>query len=150
FEARMAETPALARRAAEWRAQNNAIRIAFGGETTGGSSSDFARRAVGKNGNRLRPLLPEARLIREEPGFRAGGMTEAARIPGRNGPLEGAWLWPARALAALAISLLLVCVSATGVRAPSNGLAEAGMAAFAAFALPGGQPLEIATGDSRV
>jgi len=150
FEAQMAANPALARRAVEWRAQNNAIRMAFGGETIGASSLDLTRRAAGKSGRRSRTPSLDARLIDDEPGFRAGGAAEAARTPDRTGPLQGAGFRLARGLGAIAISLVLVCASATGVRAPSSGLAEAGMAAFAAFALPGGRPVEFATGDPRV
>src|SRR5215472_13616871 len=82
FEAQMAANPALVRRVARWRAQNNAIRMAFGGETAGAASFDFARRAGGKSGPQARPPLPEARLIRDDPGSRAGG-ADAARIPDR-------------------------------------------------------------------
>ena len=141
----MAANPALARRAVEWRAQNNAIRMAFGGETVG----DFARRATGKSGKRSRPPSPDVRPIRDEPGFRAGGGAGATRIPDRAGLLPE-WVRPARGLGAIALAVMLVCASATGVRTPSNGLAEAAVAAFVAFALPGGQPAEFATADSRV
>jgi anti-sigma factor RsiW len=149
FEKKMAEEPALARRAAMWRAQNSAIRSAFDGEGPKAFSISIVRhqndslprgRQAGSVG--LKP--PQEQSFRSSlPGF-ADASLFAAKV-GASGAFRPAPSWRL-ALAVLSVCLACVWSSAAPV-IPAKGLAAAGVAAFRAFVRPGVAPVEISTGD---
>src|SRR6185437_16320332 len=148
FEARMAQDPALARRAALWRAQNSAIRAAFDGE----GARAFPIAAVRGEAEILikgrRPAAAGGRPSGEQPARSAGpALADAWHSPAKAAPgaLRPSLLWR---LALAALSVCLACVWAPAVAVvPAKGLAEAGVAAFRAFVRPGVAPVELATGD---
>lgn len=149
FEKQMAQDPALARRAALWRAQNSAIRSAFDSEGARAFSISVVRHQNEIQGKGRRSATVGGRLSREQPA-RSSLVTvaDASRFSAKVG-VSGAFrpsLLCRLGLAAL--SVCLVCVwapAATGV--PAKALGEAGVAAFRAFARPGVAPVELATGD---
>lgn len=149
FEMRMAQDPALARRAALWRTQNGAIRAAFDGE----GARAFSIAAVRSHNEILikgrRPAPAGGRALSDEPARLAGPAVAEAPFSsatiGAPGSLRPSLLWR---LGVAAMSLCLACVwtpAATAV--PAKGLGEAGVAAFRAFVRPGVAPVELATGD---
>src|SRR5579863_3571093 len=78
FEMRMAQDPALARRAALWRTQNGAIRAAFDGE----GARAFSIAAVRSRDEILikgrRPAPAGGRALSDEPARLAGPAVEEA------------------------------------------------------------------------
>jgi anti-sigma factor RsiW len=148
FETRMAQDPALARRAALWRAQNSAIRAAFDGE----GARAFPIAAVRGQAEIVikgrRPAAAGGWPPGEQPARSpAPVVVDAWRSPAKAaaGALRPSLLWR---LALAALSVCLACVWAPAVTVvPAKGLAEAGVAAFRAFVRPGVAPVELATGD---
>ena len=150
FEMRMAQDPALARRAALWRAQNSAIRAAFDGE----GARAFSIAAVrGQNEILIKGLPPAAARGRpsgEQPARSpAPAVADALISPARArapGALRLSLLWRL-GLAALSVCVACVWAPAAAV-VPAKRLAEAGVAAFRAFVRPGVAPVELATSDT--
>ena len=150
FEQQMAQDPALARRAALWRAHNSAIRSAFDVEGAKAFSISAvrhqnetfgrARRSAAVSGRPLydEPTQPSSTRIVDASRFSAEA---AASVAVRPSP---AWRL---GLAALAVCLAFAWTPAATV-VPAKGLGEAGVAAFQAFARPGVEPVEFATSDT--
>ena len=149
FETRMAQDPALARRAALWRAQNGAIRAAFDGEGARAFSIAAARSRNEILIKGRRPAAAGGRALSDEPPRSsapavAGASLSSAKVSAP-GALRLSLLWR---LGVAALSLSLACVWAPAASVvPAKRLAEAGVAAFRAFVRPGVQPVELATGD---
>jgi anti-sigma factor RsiW len=150
FEKQMAEDPALARRAAMWRAQNSAIRSAFDGEGPRAFSISIVRHQNEIPGKGRRPASAGARPSREQPPRSSlSGLDDASRTDanvGAAGAFRTLATWRL-GLAALFVCLLCVWSPAAPVF-PAKGLGEAAAGAFRAFIRPGVAPFEFATGDS--
>jgi anti-sigma factor RsiW len=149
FEKRMAQDPALARRAAAWQAQNSAIRAALDGEGARAFSISIVRHQneLPSKGRRSAPV--GVRPSGEQPPRSSlaavtDGMEPSAKIDASSA-LRPSLLWRL-ALAALSIGLASVWAPAATV-VPAKGLGEADVAAFRAFARPGVAPVELATSD---
>ncbi|HEX9169723.1 MAG TPA: hypothetical protein VF886_12490 [Roseiarcus sp.] len=144
FQKRMAEDPALARRAAMWRAQNGAIRTAFDGEGPRAAFSiSLVRHQNEVPGNGRRPASIGARPGPEQPSPN-DAMRSAANVvaTGAFRPL------PPWRLGLAAAFVCLACLwSPAAPIIPATGLGEAAIAAFRAFIRPGVAPVELATGD---
>ena len=150
FEKQMAEDPALARRAAMWRAQNSAIRSAFDGEGARAFSISIVRHQNEIPGKGRRPASVGARPSSRAAGAVAicrsamtpRGLPRSRRAGRFSNPCHFGGLGSPRCSSAL---------SAFGPRprpsSPAKGLGEAGVAAFRAFVRPGVAPVEFATSD---
>jgi anti-sigma factor RsiW len=149
FEAQMAQDPALARQAVQWRAQNSVIRAAFDGEGARAFSISVIRHqnepfgkarrsaAAGGKPSGYQPTQPSSPTITNASRFSAMAVaTDASR---------SLLLWR---LGLATLSLFLVCVwSPAAIVVPTQRLGEAGVAAFQAFARAGVEPVEFATND---
>jgi anti-sigma factor RsiW len=149
FETQMARDPALARRAAMWRAQNSAIRSAFDGEGARAFPISVIRHQNEILGKGRRSATVGSRPFGEQPARSSlPVVADASRFTSKVGTRAGfrpSLLWR---LGLAALSVCLVCVWApAGTVVPAKGLGEAGVAAFRAFARPGVAPVELATGD---
>ena len=149
FEKRMAEDPALARRATMWRAQNSAIRSAFDGEGPRAFSISIVRHQNEVPGKSRRPASAGSRPGREHPLLSAlPGPDDASRIAPNVGAPTASRPWLPWRLGLAAMFVCLVCVWSPGAHViPAEGLGEAAVAAFRAFVRPGLVPVEFATGD---
>jgi len=147
FEQRMAQDPALARRAAAWRAQNSAIRAALDGEGARAFSISLVRHQgeVLSQGRRPapaggRPSVEQARLsvltVADAPPSSAKGAPSTVRP----------WLLWRLVVAALFVGLASLWAPASTV-VPAKELGAADVAAFRAFVRPGVAPVELSTGD---
>ena len=150
FEQQMAQDPALARRAALWRAQNNAIRTAFDSEGAGAFPISIVRHQNETFGRAARSGTTGAKPSGEQPphptlSVVAETRRPAAKILARDGLRP--WLVWRLGLAVLSVSLAFVWAPAATV-VPGKRLGEAGVAAFQAFARPGVDPVEFATSDT--
>jgi anti-sigma factor RsiW len=150
FEQQMAKDPALARRAALWRAQNNAIRTAFDGEGARAFPISIVRHQNEAFGRVARSGATGAKLSGEQPlrpTLSAVPETRrpAAKILARD-RLRPWFAWRL-GLAILSLCLAFVWAPAATV-VPDKRLGEAGVAAFQAFARPGAEPVEFATSDT--
>jgi anti-sigma factor RsiW len=149
FETEMAQDPALARQALQWRAQNSAIRAAFDGEGARAFPISIVRPQNEPFARAKRSAAAGGKPSSEEPTQPSSLMlVEAARLSAR-APAPDVFrrslLWRS-GLAAL--SLFLACVWAPAATVvPGKRLAEAGVAAFQAFARPGVEPVEFATSE---
>jgi anti-sigma factor RsiW len=146
FEQRMAQDPALARRAALWRGQNIAIRTAFDGEGARAFPLSIVRPQNETFGKSARPGAKPFGEQPPRPTLSAIAETRrpAARILARDG--RKPWRVWRLGLAVLSVCLAFVWTpSATVV--PGERLGESGVAAFRAFARPGAEPVEFATSD---
>jgi anti-sigma factor RsiW len=149
FETQMAQDPALARQAAQWRAQNSAIRAAFDGEGARAFSISVvrpqnepfgrAKRSAGAGGKPFseQPTQPSPLTIVD-----AGRFSTRAAAPN---VFRRSLLWRL-GLAALALGLVGVWAPAATV-VPRKQLATAAVAAFQAFARPGVEPVEFASSE---
>jgi anti-sigma factor RsiW len=150
FEREMAQDPALARRAALWRAQNSAIRTAFDNEGARAFPINIVRHQTETFGRARRSALVGGKPSCDEPTQTPWPrIVEASRLSGEAAAAEALRPSPAwrLVLAALAIGLAVVWTpAATAV--PAKGLGEAGVAAFQAFARPGVASVEFATSDA--
>jgi anti-sigma factor RsiW len=148
FEKRMAEDPALARRATMWRAQNSAIRSAFDGEGPRAFSISIVRHQNGVPGKGRRPAMG-ARPDRELSSRSFGpGLDDASRTAAQVGAASGFRPLPLWRLVLAAVFACLGCLwSPAASVVPANGLGEAAAAAFHAFVRSGVAPVEFATGD---
>jgi anti-sigma factor RsiW len=143
FEQQMAQDPALARRAALWRAQNSAIRAAFDGEGARAfpislvrpQNETFARAARSGAASGEQPPRPTLSAV-------AQTGRPSAKIRARDAFRP--WLEWRLGLAALSLCLAFVWAPATTV-VPGERLGEAGVAAFQAFDRPGVEPVEFTT-----
>jgi anti-sigma factor RsiW len=149
FEKRMAEDPALSRRATMWRAQNSAIRSAFDGEGPRAFSISAVRHQNDVPGKGRRPAPVAARPDREQPSRSSlPGLDDASRIAAKVGGATAVRPWPLWRLGLAGLFLCLVCVwSPAAPVIPAKGLGESAVAAFRAFVRPGVAPVEFATGD---
>jgi anti-sigma factor RsiW len=150
FETQMAQEPALARRAAQWRAQNSAIRAAFDAESARTFSISIVRHQSENLGRARRPTPPAGKPSYEQPAQpSAPTIVDASRLPAKavaTGAPGRSLVWRL-GLAALSLGLAWVWAPVATV-VPTKGLAEAGVAAFQAFARLGVEPVEFATGDA--
>ncbi len=149
FENRMAQDPALTRRAAAWRAQNNAIRAALDGEGARAFSISIVRQQNEVPSKGRRAATVGARPSGEQPARPSlTAVVDAARpspTVGASGALRRSLL---RRLALAILPVGLACVWAPAATVvPVKGLGEADVAAFRAFARPGVAAVELATGD---
>jgi anti-sigma factor RsiW len=149
FEKLMAQDPALARRAAAWRAQNNAIRAAFDGEGARAFSISAVRHQNEILVNGRRSAMVGGRSSCEQPArSSAPAVAEAPQSSAKvstPGAFRPSLLWR---LGLAALSVCLACVWAPAATiVPAKGLGEADVAAFRAFARPGVAPVEFATSD---
>ena len=149
FEAQMAQDPALARRAAAWRAQNSAIRAAFDAEGARAFSISAARHQNEVLAKGRRSATVGGRPSFEQPArsslLTVANVSRSSAKVSAPGAFRPTLLWR---VGLAALSLCLACLwapSATVV--PAKGLGEAGVAAFRAFARPGVAPVESATSD---
>ena len=150
FEKRMAEDPALARRATMWRAQNSAIRSAFDGEGPRAFSISIVRHQNEVPGKGRRPASVGDRPGREQLSRSSlPGLDDASRIAAKVGAAGAFRPLPSWRLGLAAVFVCLVCVwSPAAPVIPAKGLGEAAVAAFRAFVRPGVAPVEFATGDT--
>jgi anti-sigma factor RsiW len=147
FEQQMAQDPVLARRAALWRAQNNAIRAAFDSERARAFPISIVRHQSETFGRAARSGATGAKPSGEQsprPTLSAVAETRrpAAKILARD--WRRPWLVWRLGLAVLSVCLAFGWAPATTV-APRKQLREAGVAAFQAFVRPGAEPVEFAT-----
>ena len=150
FEKRMAEDPALARRATMWRAQNSAIRSAFDGEGPRAFSISIVRHQNEVPGKGRRPASVGDRPGREQLSRSSlPGLDDASRIAAKVGAAGAFRPLPSWRLGLATVFVFLVCVwSPAAPVIPAKGLGDAAVAAFRAFVRPGVAPVEFATGDS--
>jgi anti-sigma factor RsiW len=149
FEDKMAEDPALARRATMWRAQNSAIRSAFDGEGPKAFSISIVRHQNDIPVSGRQPGSGSSKPSRE-PSSRSSlpGIADPSRFVARVGAPSPFRPLPSWRLGLAALSVCLGCVwSSAAPVIPAKGLGEAGVAAFRAFARPGVAPVEFATAD---
>jgi anti-sigma factor RsiW len=151
FESQMADDPALARRVAVWRAQNTAIRSAFDGEGARAFPISIVHHQNENLGKGRRPASAGGKTSREQaarpssPDI-AGASRHAAKTAAP-AALRMSLSW--RRLALAAVSVCLICIwSPSRPFIPAEGLGEAGVAAFRAFARPGVGPVEFAASDT--
>jgi anti-sigma factor RsiW len=149
FEKQMAQDPALARRAATWRAQNGAIRAAFDGEGARAFSITAVRHQNEILVKSRRSGAVGGRPSCEQPArLSALAVVDASRPSAKDGArrvFQPPLMWRL-GLAALCVCLACVWAPAATV-VPAKGLGEAGVAAFRAFARPGVARVESATSD---
>ena len=148
FENRMAQDAALARRAAEWRAQNSAIRAALDGEGAKAFSISLVRQQNEVLSRGRRPATVGGRPGDQPARSSLTAVVDATRSSaevGKSSALRRSLLWR---LALAALSIGLACIWApAAVVVPAKELGAADVAAFRAFARPGVAPVELATGD---
>jgi anti-sigma factor RsiW len=149
FEQRMAQNPALARRAVLWRAQNNAIRTAFDGEGGRAFPVSIIRHQNETFGRAARSGTAGAKPSGEQPPRATLSAVAESRRPSAKIIARDAFrpslLWRL-GVATLSFCLAWVWAAAATV-VPGKRLGEAGVAAFQAFARPGAEPVEFATSD---
>ncbi len=149
FEKRMAEDPALARRATMWRAQNSAIRSAFVGDRPRAFSISIVRHQNEVPGKGRRPASIGDRASRDQPSRSSlPSLDDASRIAAEVGAAGDFRPLPRWRLGLAAAFVCLVGVwSPAAPVIPAKGLGEAAVAAFRAFVGPSVAPVEFATGD---
>ena len=150
FEQQMAQDPAIARRAALWRAQNSAIRAAFDGEGARAFPISIVRPQNETFGRVARSGAAGAKPSGEQPPratLSAVAQTgrPLAKVSARDAFRP--WLEWRLGLAVLSVCLAFVWAPAATI-VPGERLGEAGVAAFQAFARPGVEPVEFATSDA--
>jgi anti-sigma factor RsiW len=150
FEKHMEEDPALARRAATWRAQNCAIRSALDSEGPRAFAISIVRHQNEIPGKGRRPGSIGGRSSREQlsrPSL--SGLDVASRIAADVGAEAAFRTLPAWRLSLAALFVCLLCVWSPPTPVfPAKGVGEAAAAAFRAFVRPGVAPVEFASGDS--
>jgi anti-sigma factor RsiW len=148
FEKQIAEDPALARRAAVWRAQNNAIRSAFDAEGARGFSISIVRHQNGLGMGR-RPASAGGKIGREQVARRSSLSASASQLEEKISTPRAFRTSVSWRLGLAALSVCLFCVGSPGRPViPAAGLGEAGVAAFRAFASSGFAPVEFPTSDT--
>ena len=150
FEQQMAQDPALARRAALWRAQNSAIRTAFDGEGARAFPISIVRHQNETFGRAARSGAAGAKPSGEQPPRAALSAVAHTGRPSAKTIAPDAFrpslLWRL-GVATLSFCLAWVWAPAATV-VPAKRLGEAGVAAFQAFARPGVELVEFATSDT--
>jgi anti-sigma factor RsiW len=147
FEQQMAQDPAIARRAAIWRAQNSAIRAAFDGEGARAFPISIVRPQNETFGRAARSGAAGAKPSGEQPPRPTLSAVAETRRPLAKVSARDAvrpWLEWRLGLAVLSVCLAFVWAPAATI-VPGERLGEAGVAAFQAFARPGVEPVEFAT-----
>jgi anti-sigma factor RsiW len=147
FEQQMAQDPAIARRAALWRAQNSAIRAAFDGEGARAFPISIVRPQNETFGRAARSGAAGAKPSGEQPPRPTLSAVAETRRPLAKVSARDAvrpWLEWRLGLAVLSVCLAFVWAPAATI-VPGERLGEAGVAAFQAFARPGVEPVEFAT-----
>jgi anti-sigma factor RsiW len=149
FEQQMAQDPALARQAAQWRAQNSAIRAAFDGESARAFSISIVRPQNETFGRARRAAAVGGKPFYDQPTQPSPPtIINASRVPAKGDAPDASrrlLLWR---LGIAALSFLGAFVwSPAATVVPAQRLAEASVAAFQAFARPGVEPVEFATND---
>jgi anti-sigma factor RsiW len=150
FEQQMAQDPAIARRAALWRAQNSAIRAAFDGEGARAFPISIVRPQNETFGRAARSGAAGAKPSGEQPPRPTLSAVAETRRPLAKVSARDAvrpWLEWRLGLAVLSVCLAFVWAPAATI-VPGERLGEAGVAAFQAFARPGVEPVEFATSDA--
>jgi len=150
FEQQMAQDPAIARRAALWRAQNSAIRAAFDGEGARAFPISIVRPQNETFGRAARSGAAGAKPSGEQPPRPTLSAVAETRRPLAKVSARDAfrpWLEWRLGLAVLSVCLAFVWAP-TATVVPDERLGEAGVAAFQAFARPGVEPVEFATSDA--
>jgi anti-sigma factor RsiW len=148
FEQQMAQDPALARRAAAWRAQNSAIRAALDGEGARAFSISLVRHQGDVLSQGRRPATAGGRPSVEQPA-RLSVLTVADAAPSSVKDARSAvrpWVLWRLAVAALFVGLASLWAPASTV-VPAKALGAADVAAFRAFVRLGVAPVEFSTGD---
>jgi anti-sigma factor RsiW len=150
FERQMADDPALARRIALWRGQNAAIRSAFDGEGVKAFSISVVHRQDENLGKGRRPALVSGKTSREQTTRPSSpGAAGASRHAAKTAAPAAFRTSPSWRLALAAVSVCLICIwSPSRPLIAAEGLGEAGVAAFRAFARPSVGPVEFATSDA--
>jgi anti-sigma factor RsiW len=150
FEQEMVQDPALARRAALWRAQNNAIRTAFDGEGARAFPISIVRHQNETFGRAARSAAAGAKPSGEQLPRATLSAVAQTRRPSAKSIAPEAFrpsLFWRLGVATLSFCLAWVWAPAATV-VPGKRLGEAGVAAFQAFARPGVEPVEFATSDT--
>jgi anti-sigma factor RsiW len=150
FEQQMAQDPAIARRAALWRAQNSAIRAAFDGEGARAFPISIVHPQNETFGRAARSGAAGAKPSGEQmPRATLSAVAQTGRPLAKvsAGDAFRPWLEWRLGLAVLSVCLAFVWAPAATV-VPDERLGEAGVAAFQAFARPGVEPVEFATSDA--
>ncbi len=150
FEQQMAQDPALARRAALWRAHNSAIRSAFDVEGAKAFSISAVRHQNETFGRARRSAAVSGRPLYDEPTQPSSTrIVDASRFSAEAAASVAVRPSPAWRLGAGRVGRLpCLRLDAGRDRRPRQGLGEAGVAAFQAFARPGVEPVEFATSDT--
>ena len=150
FERQMADDPALARRIAVWRAQNTAIRSAFDGEGARAFPISIVHHQNENLGKGRRPASAGGKTSREQATRPSSpGIAGASRHAAKTAAPAAFRTSPSWRLALAAVSVCLICIwSPSRPLIPAEGLGEAGVAAFRAFARPSVGPVEFATSDT--
>ncbi|MGD0764258.1 MAG: hypothetical protein ABR929_13910 [Roseiarcus sp.] len=147
FEARLREDPALRRQVALWQSQNEAIRAAYGAPASARAPLELA----GNANENVSAWMKSA--ILKQPGAAARPANGEARAA----PARAASAAPSarfRALRRLATvaalaAILLVVSGPGGPTPPHDRLAEAGLAAYRAFAAAADAPIEFRARDPQ-
>jgi len=150
FEQQMAQDPAIARRAALWRAQNSAIRAAFDGDGARAFPISIVRPQNETFGRAARSGAAGAKPSGEQPPRPTLSAVAETRRPSTKVLARDAfrpWLEWRLGLAVLSVCLAFVWAPAATI-VPGERLGEAGVAAFQAFARPGVEPVEFAASDA--
>ena len=150
FEQQMAQDPAIARRAALWRAQNSAIRAAFDGDGARAFPISIVRPQNETFGRAARSGAAGAKPSGEQmPRATLSAVAETRRPLAKVSALDA---FRPRLEWRLGLPVLSVCLAFVWAPAativPGERLGEAGVAAFQAFARPGVVPVEFATSDA--
>ena len=139
FETQMAQDPALARRAALWRAQNSAIRAAFDGESARAFSISIVRHQNETSGKARRSAAAGGKPSCEPPTQPSSPtIVDASRIPAKVAAPDAfrpSLLWRL-GLAALSSGLAFVWAPAATV-VPAKGLARGRRRGFPGVRPPG-------------
>jgi anti-sigma factor RsiW len=144
FEKRMAEDPALARRAAAWSSQSSAIRAAFAAEGAKGFSLSIVRQQNGL-GMVRRPASADGKTWRESSASAARAPLLEAKVSAPRAHRTSLSRW----LLLAALSICFICLwSPSAPVFPAAGLGEAGIGAFRAFVRSAVAPVEFATSDT--
>jgi anti-sigma factor RsiW len=150
FEQQMAQDPAIARRAALWRAQNSAIRAAFDGDGARAFPISIVRPQSETFGRAARTGATGAKPSGEQmPRATLSAVAQTGRQSAKVSARDAfrPWLEWRLGLAVLSVCLAFVWAPAATI-VPGERLGEAGVAAFQAFARPGVAPVEFVTSDA--
>jgi anti-sigma factor RsiW len=150
FERQMADDPALARRIALWRAQNSAIRSAFDGEGARAFPISIVHHQNESPGKGRRPASAGGKTSREQATRPSSpGVAGASRHAAQTAAPAALRTSPSWRLALAALSVCLICIwSPSRPLIAAEGLGQAGVAAFRAFASPSVGPVEFASSDT--